>query len=601
MIKIFSVFVRRYPRQTFLVILAMLLATLAEGFGISIFIPLLNFILNEPSGAMVPANVEPGSIQAQLHRFMMSLSESYGAGNLVGGLLLIFVGCIFIMCILVIIAQRYVGYTGARIATDLRLDMFRALFDARWEFFQQHTMGKLVNAIASESTKASTVFTFGTSIASVLIETIIFFCFSLFVSWQATIIAMFVGLFILVALKVFVNRSRRAGERATKAMQSLMGIMGDSLVSIKSLKAMGRDDFADEVLQKKTDKLNRIARKIVNSNTALSNLQEPLIMGFMALVLYVSLVQLSITLASVLAMVYLIRKVLKNIKKLQTVYQKYTVIESAYNSFCEKLEHARREKEIMTGDREPIFGERLRFVGVSFSYGQNCILKNLNLILPKNKFVALIGPSGVGKTTITDLVLGLLRPKSGDIWIDDLPLAHVDIRKWRRKIGYVPQETILLHDSIAANIALGDQRISDKQIEKSLRLAGAWEFVSELPQGIHTTVGERGGKISGGQRQRIAIARALINEPELLILDEATTALDPKIEEDICRTLKVLSAKVTIFAISHQQAILEAAEIAYRLENGAISLIKSGEKTDIDATECDIDPDHNDGVMAAAT
>jgi ATP-binding cassette subfamily C protein len=137
---------------------------------------------------------------------------------------------------------------------------------------------------------------------------------------------------------------------------------------------------------------------------------------------------------------------------------------------------------------------------------------------------------------------------------------------------------LLLHDTIFINVTLGDENLSEKDVEEALRAAGALDFVREMPGGMHTVVGERGGKISGGQRQRIAIARALVNRPELLVLDEATTALDPETEAAICDTLRALAGQVTILSISHQSAMLEAAEIAYRLEAGTADLLKSNER-----------------------
>ena len=135
-------------------------------------------------------------------------------------------------------------------------------------------------------------------------------------------------------------------------------------------------------------------------------------------------------------------------------------------------------------------------------------------------------------------------------------------------IGYVPQETLLLHDTVMRNVALGDPGLGEKDVERALRAAGAWDFVRNLPGGLHGTVGERGGKLSGGQRQRIAIARALVHDPALLILDEATSGLDPVSEEGICRTLRGLRGKLTILAISHQPAMVGVADRVYRIRDG---------------------------------
>jgi ATP-binding cassette subfamily C protein len=169
--------------------------------------------------------------------------------------------------------------------------------------------------------------------------------------------------------------------------------------------------------------------------------------------------------------------------------------------------------------------------------------------------------------------MGLLQPQEGQVWIDDLPLSSVDITRWRRMIGYVPQETILLNDSVMRNVTLGSPGLKEEDVENALRAAGAWDFVAALPQGLHTSVGERGGKLSGGQRQRIAIARALVHKPSLLILDEATSGLDREHEASICDTLRQLRGKLTVLAVSHQPALVTAADQAYRVQDGRALLV----------------------------
>ena len=189
-----------------------------------------------------------------------------------------------------------------------------------------------------------------------------------------------------------------------------------------------------------------------------------------------------------------------------------------------------------------------------------------------------------------DLIIGLLRPKTGEVWIDELPLKLVDLRQWRRMIGYVPQETLLLHDSILMNVTLGDPDITEGEAQEALRKAGIWEFVEKRPKGIYSSVGQRGLMLSGGQRQRIAIARALVRKPKLLVLDEATTALDPENEAAICETLQKLRGDITILAISHQTAIMEVADRAYRLQGKTAVAIEDPSRPDLPWKEPEVEP-----------
>jgi ATP-binding cassette subfamily C protein len=186
--------------------------------------------------------------------------------------------------------------------------------------------------------------------------------------------------------------------------------------------------------------------------------------------------------------------------------------------------------------------------------------------------VALVGRSGSGKSTLADLLTGLQVPGEGQILVDGTPLSELDMRQWRRMIGYVPQDTVLFHDSILANVTLGDPDLGREAAEQALKRAEAWDFVAALPEGLETVVGERGGRLSGGQRQRVALARALVRAPKLLILDEATSALDPQTEQSICTTLQHLSRELSILAISHNDAIVKVADHVYELEHGQLVL-----------------------------
>ena len=184
----------------------------------------------------------------------------------------------------------------------------------------------------------------------------------------------------------------------------------------------------------------------------------------------------------------------------------------------------------------------------------------MNIEIQINSLTTVIGESGAGKSTFIDLICGLAEPKSGDIFIDGISLREINVWEWRKLIGYVSQDTVLLHDTILNNILVGAPYLTEADAERALHQAGALKFVNNLPEGIHTIVGERGGLISGGQRQRVAIARALAHQPKLLLLDEPTSALDIQSEQTICRTLQTLSKTLTIIAVSHQPALADASD-----------------------------------------
>jgi len=566
-------------------LLALLLAGLVEGFGLSAVLPLITVALNSQAGA---AAGSPAKVSA-VEKVVNEVLSSVGLAPTLGVLLIVIVLAMTLKSIITLLAKKRVGYTVAQVATSLRLSLLRSLLAAKWEYYVHQPIGALANSMATEAKRSANAYHRGATMASLAIQSLVYTGVAIMVSWKATLAALAAGLLIAYMLKRLVRKARSAGDRQTKLIKSLLTLLTDTLLSVKPLKAMARGDLAETVLQKKTNRLNRALEKQVFTKEALQALQEPLYTCFLAIGLYVVLTQWRLPLATVMVLVFLISKIVKQVNSVQRDYQEMVMFESAYWSIQDKIEQANKEREVALGNQLPSLEHSIRLDQVSFAYGDDWVLRNASITFPAGLFTALVGPSGTGKTTVADLVTGLLRPQQGEVWIDDLPLAEVDIIRWRRMIGYVPQETLLLHDSILINVSLGDPKIDEKDVEWALRAAGAWEFVKTMPEGIQSTVGERGTALSGGQRQRIVIARALVQRPKLLILDEPTSALDRDSEEAICETLKQLCGEITILAISHQPRLMKVADRAYHLEDGRAFLVEEHQLTRVHEGEAGVE------------
>jgi ATP-binding cassette subfamily C protein len=197
-------------------------------------------------------------------------------------------------------------------------------------------------------------------------------------------------------------------------------------------------------------------------------------------------------------------------------------------------------------------------------------MKDLNLKIPVGKSIAIVGPSGAGKSTVADLIMGLIQPYEGKITIDGVPITKCSIGSWRSQIGYVSQETFLFNETIKFNLQLSQPESKEEDIIGALKLAAAYEFVSKLPEGINTVIGDRGVKLSGGERQRLALARALLRKPSLLILDEATSNLDSDNEKKILKAIDDLHGEITILIIAHRVSTIKNADYIYLIDNGQI-------------------------------
>jgi len=229
--------------------------------------------------------------------------------------------------------------------------------------------------------------------------------------------------------------------------------------------------------------------------------------------LYAGLVIWKLPMSSVMVLIFMVVRVLGLMHKAQQRYHRMVGQESAFWALREAVEEAEAQREPAGGSLQPTLARNIVFDQVSFTYGGRRVLDEASVSFEVGTMTTLVGPSGTGKTTVLDLLCALLVAQDGSIRVDGRALGDLQRRSWRRMIGYVTQETLLLHDSVLANVTLGEPSLTEADAEHALRQAGAWEFVQGLDYGLHTRVGERGGQLSGGQRQRIIIARALAHRP----------------------------------------------------------------------------------------
>lgn len=549
-----------YPRRSFYVLLAFLAAGVAEALSLTAILPLLSIAVGNP-------------IDSNIGKFIVQLLGRVDIDPTIGAMLLIILCGIIFKSLVLLLAYRQIGYTVANIATKLRLELIEALFASRWQYYLRQPVGSLANSIATEASRAAIGFSHAAAVLSLSIQVFIYVLIALLVSWQAALISLIIGAIFLLSMSRLVRVARKAGTKQTLLYRELLTYLADVLGSAKPLKAMARDKVTDSILRSQTTQLEKATRREVMSRESLKAIQEPILAAFTTGGLYAVLVIWELPLPAVTAMVILFVRILTLSSKMQRRYQNLLVFESAYWSIRRASEAARSSAEIKTGRLHPTLKQGISLQHVDFNYDNKVIFRNLNMEIQVNSFTTITGNSGAGKSTLIDLLCGLVEPKFGDIFVDGISIHEINIREWRRLIGYVSQETILLHDTILSNILVGAPDLTQADAEKALHQAGAWEFVSALPEGLHTIVGERGGLISGGQRQCIAIARALAHQPQLLLLDEPTSALDPKSEQNICKTLRNLSRSLTIVAVSHQPAVANAADYVIGLSNGEAKLL----------------------------
>ena len=298
---------RAYPLQSAIMIFALVLAGTAEAVGLSALLPLLSIAVGREVGVEQGSAASSSGLEQTVREALLAI----GITPTIGALLVVIVVAILLKSGLVLIAKKRVGYTVAHVATDLRLAFLRALLVTRWEFYLRQPVGGRANAVGTEASRSASAYLCGATMTAFLIQALVYATVALLVAWKATLVSVIAGLAILHILNRLVKKARRAGKRQTNLLISLLSRLADSMQSIKPLKAMARENLAESVLQRDTTRLNKALQKQVVSKEALKALQEPLLITFLAIGLYLALVLWRMPLATLTVLVFLLAWLLK--------------------------------------------------------------------------------------------------------------------------------------------------------------------------------------------------------------------------------------------------------------------------------------------------
>src|SRR5690349_4544286 len=401
---------RLYPGRSALTLLSLLFASVADGLSLLFLLPLLNLATGDA------AQASSHGLTGLTHMLTEALS-AIGVTPTVGALLVVILVCLSLNAVFLILANVQVGYTVAHVATDLRLSLLRSLLAARWEFYVRQPVGSLTNSIGTEAIRASQAYFQAVRTLVVLVQAIVYAGVAFFVTWKGAVLSLMMGGILFYGLRQLVRMAHHAGVRQTQLLKSLLTRLADSLQSVKPLKAMAREGLVGSLLGSENRRLNRALRRDVTSTEVLSQVQDFTIALIMICGLYVTLVHWKLPFNAVIVMVLVLARSLASVGKTQRQYQRMKTFESAFWSMQGVIEEASRARETNPGGSSPHLEHSVALNNVNFAYGDLSVLSNASLTVPSGSFTAIMGPSGAGKTTIADLIIGLLRPQGGEILI----------------------------------------------------------------------------------------------------------------------------------------------------------------------------------------
>ncbi|MGI6433623.1 MAG: ABC transporter ATP-binding protein [Sphaerochaetaceae bacterium] len=415
--------------------------------------------------------------------------------------------------------------------------------------------------------------------ALIVLAMIIFLLFTDF--WTTVVAFSVIGGAYVITNTMARKRTKRAGAERVAANKGRFASTNEAILGIKITKVLGRESFFLESFTNFSERFIRVESYIQLVRELPKYILEAIAFGgVLLLVVFMTLKTNNVL--EILPFVTLFAFAgYKMMPALQTIYRSVMsvyfnrpIVDILYKEMVETKSPESPFLEEKERQRLP-FEKSIELKDVEFSYNRSDIptLRNISLSIEKNSSVAFVGSTGSGKTTLVDVILGLLEPRGGTILIDGTPLTAQNVRSWQANIGYVPQEVFLTDDTIARNIAFGipAEMLDMEKVRTAARIAALEQFIdTELPEGFETIVGERGIRLSGGQRQRIGLARALYNNPEILILDEATSALDGTTETAVMEAIQAASSNRTMIMIAHRISTVRECHTIHLLHNGKI-------------------------------
>ena len=549
---------RENKRDTVLIILGNLVSSLTEGIGIVTIVAALGVFLEPEASSSSPAI-----------NFLLESLRKIGIEPSLVSMLVVALAAISTRFVFLTLSQSYAAYVRGKIEERERRNLIETVTKARWEFFISVPVGRFSNALNQEAGQISGVYAGLINLSALLLNVAVYFAAALALSWELALASLAVSSLLLFVFKKFVAITKRAGLNQASAYEQMSARFVDGLAGIKSLKAMGLDLLLGGVIGRQVSKLRRAQLKAQLAKMFVKNATEPLSAAIIVSGLIAAVTFLSVSAPVLIGMVLVFHRAVNAVGQVQRAYMSLVLIYPMLDRLWSLTDEAKRNNEILlVGDeRDRIrVDQQIDLEDVSFEYQNgHVVLECVSITLKKGEITAISGLSGSGKTTIVDIICGLLRPTTGCVLIDGSSEV-VNSIKWRQRVGYIQQDAFLFHDTIFANVSLGDPSLTSPDVELALDRSGAASFIQSLSDGIETVVGERGVALSGGQRQRIAIARALVRDPEVLILDEATTGLDPDTEAEVIATLEQLKKHLCIVVISHQQPLIQLADQRYHIK-----------------------------------
>lgn len=538
------------------------LSSLAEGFGISLFIPLLHGL------GQTAFDTDTGIWLADtLARLFNRVARA--------DRLMVIAGCIFgvilIKALLSFSAATLFAWLDMHVSHRLRSSLFERILKVEYGFIEASPSGSLFNTLSTETWRTSDAL-------KTLVDLIVSVCMIgvysallLLISWKLTMLVIVFMAMVSAVVRFLTRNVKRLSLDLTYTNALFSKRMVQAIDGIKVVRAFGRETYEQNQFDKVSQRVSRLLMKLIVSGGLVNPVYEILAGGLLVYILFTTL-QTSAALPPLLVFIFVLYRLQPKANELDEQRVKLHSLSASVDDVILLLDHSARFHTVSGSVSIHGLKAGIRFEGVSFHYSNSKkpALNNVSICIEQARTTALVGPSGGGKSTLIKLILRLYDATEGDIFVDAHPLKQLDLAQWRNQIALVSQDVYLFDATVRENIAYGRLDAGPDEIVEAACQADAHGFISQLPNGYDTQIGERGVRLSGGQQQRIAMARAFLRKPEILILDEPTSFLDTISEHLIQETLEKLRQGCTVIVIAHRMSTIKRADHIVVLDKGRV-------------------------------
>jgi len=585
-------YVRPYRGMLGLSVLCSVLFSIFSGLSIYLTIPLLETLFQGPEKAAGVVSAVPSILPGWLVSLKVTLAGWFQALVFTGdpsaslrNICVVMVAAFLLKNLAAYFQSNLMVDVEQGLVKDLRNDLYRHIHELPLGYFTNERTGNLISRVMNDVPiiNSGISATFHTLVMQPLLI-VVYLSIAVMLSWKLTLLAFVVFPVALLVISSVGRRVHRESGLIQQKLADLTSILQETISGVKVVKAFGMEGFENKKFGNEGLRLLRTVMGVTKIRNLASPTTEFLSAAAGGVIVWYGGMQVlsqgAMKGSEFLGFLFAIFQLMPPIKELSNINNRFQEATAAGKRVFEILDTEPNIKNAPDAIRIDAFSRSIEFHNVSFRYGDgDPVLEHIDLTIRKGEVVAIVGPSGAGKSTLVDLVPRFYDPTGGSITLDELDLRSIEIRSLRDKIGIVTQETILFNDTVRNNIAYGLDNCPIDKIIAAARAANAHAFISEMPEGYDSLIGERGVKISGGERQRLALARAILKNPPILILDEATSSLDTESEILVQEAIERLMAGRTSIVIAHRLSTVQHADRIIVVENGRI--VETGKHADL--------------------